>query len=141
MAISTYQVYLMYKATAEGAWAKLIDIVDYPDLKGDPQMIDTTTLSDGEETQIPGIRAAESRQFTANYTKADYIKVKALEGQDIPYAVYFGGDSSGVPDGHNGQFEGVGMVSVTPLGAGTNDVVRMRLTMAMSVPFEEASAS
>ena len=44
MAISTYKVFLM-KKTSE-TWSKLIDIKDFPDLGGSPELLETTTLSD-----------------------------------------------------------------------------------------------
>lgn len=34
MAISTYKVYLMHKASASGDYTKLVDIKDFPDLGG-----------------------------------------------------------------------------------------------------------
>lgn len=48
MAINTYKVFLMKGATSGGntTWTKLIDIKDFPDLGGSPEMLETTTLSD-----------------------------------------------------------------------------------------------
>ena len=34
MAISTYKVFLMHKASSEGTYTKLIDIKEFPDLGG-----------------------------------------------------------------------------------------------------------
>ena len=48
MAISTYKVFLMKKTT--DAYEKLIDIKDFPDLGGAPEMLETTTLSDRMQT-------------------------------------------------------------------------------------------
>ena len=36
MAISTYKVFLMHKASSEGTYTKLIDIKEFPDLGGEP---------------------------------------------------------------------------------------------------------
>ena len=56
MAISSYKTFLMKgTGTSEITWSKLIDIKDYPDLGGTPEMLETTTLSDGSQTYIPGI--------------------------------------------------------------------------------------
>ena len=44
MAISTYMTFLMHKK--ETAWEKLLDITEFPDLGGDPELLETTTLSD-----------------------------------------------------------------------------------------------
>lgn len=43
------------------AWAKLADIVDFSDLHGDPNMLDTTDLSCGAQTQTDGVRTAAPR--------------------------------------------------------------------------------
>lgn len=117
MAISTYKVFLM-KQTAE-AWEKLVDIKEFPDLGGEPEMLETTTLSDKMQTYIAGIQSLEGLSFNANYTKADFKKLKALEGKTEKYAVWFGGtESAGVltPDGSEGKFEFDGQLSVYPVG-------------------------
>ena len=64
MAISTYKVFLM-KKTSE-TWSKLIDIKDFPDLGGSPELLETTTLSDKMQTYIPGIQSLDALEFTAN---------------------------------------------------------------------------
>lgn len=133
MAISTYKVFLMKKDTA--AYAKLIDIKKFPDLGGTPEMLDTTTLSDKMETHIPGIQKLDGLEFTANYTKEDYAKLKALEDTEAEYAVWFGGTEVGgevTPTGSDGKFNFKGKLSVYPVGAGTNEVVEMNITIAPS---------
>ena len=50
MAISTYKIFLMKKATAGETYEKVIDIKDFPDLGGAPEMLETTTLSDKMQT-------------------------------------------------------------------------------------------
>ena len=135
MAISTYKVFLM-KQTAE-AWEKLVDIKEFPDLSGEPEMLETTTLSDKMQTYIAGIQSLEGLSFNANYTKADFKKLKALEGKTEKYAVWFGGtESAGVltPDGSEGKFEFDGQLSVYPVGGGVNEVVDMNITVAPSTP-------
>lgn len=135
MAISTYKVFLM-KQTAE-AWEKLVDIKEFPDLGGEPEMLETTTLSDKMQTYIAGIQSLEGLSFNANYTKADFKKLKALEGKTEKYAVWFGGtESAGVltPDGSGGKFEFDGQLSVYPVGGGVNEVVDMNITVAPSTP-------
>ena len=139
MAISTYKIFLMQKNTS--TWEKLIDIKEFPDLGGAPEMLETTTLSDKMQTYIPGIQSLDALEFTANYTKADYTTLKALEGEENEYAVWFGGtESSGVvtPDGSNGKFAFKGALSVFASGGGVNEVVDMTITIAPSTPIEMA---
>lgn len=143
MAISTYKVFLMHKATAAEAYTKLIDIKEFPDLGGEPEMLETTTLSDKMQTYIAGIQSLEGLSFLSNYDKADYAKLKALEGKKEQYAVWFGGTEAGgvvTPDGSNGKFSFDGELSVYPVGGGVNEVVDMNITIAPStvITFAEA---
>lgn len=141
MAISTYKVFLMKKT--ENAYEKLVDIKDFPDLGGAPEMLETTTLSDKMQTYIPGIQSLDALAFTANYTKDDYTKLKALEGVENDYAVWFGGtEKAGVvtPTGTDGKFEFKGQLSAYPVGGGVNEVVDMNITIAPSTPITMAEA-
>lgn len=134
MAISTYKVFLMKKGTGD-TYEKLVDIKDFPDLGGTPEMLETTTLSDGMQTYIPGIQSLDALEFTANYTKEDFTKLKALEGLDNDYSVWFGGTVSGntvTPTGEHGKFNFKGALSVFPVGGGVNEVVGMNITIAPS---------
>ena len=141
MAISTYKVFLMKKT--ENAYEKLVDIKDFPDLGGAPEMLETTTLSDKMQTYIPGIQSLDALAFTANYTKEDYTELKALEGVENDYAVWFGGtEAAGVvtPTGTDGKFEFKGQLSAYPVGGGVNEVVDMNITIAPSTPITMAEA-
>lgn len=133
MAISTYKVFLMKKTG--NSYEKLVDIKDFPDLGGAPEMLETTTLSDGAQTYIPGIQSQEALEFTANYTKADFDTLKALEGQEIDFAVWLGGTvAAGVatPTGSDGKFAFKGQLSVFVVGGGVNEVVDMTISIAPS---------
>lgn len=137
MAISTYKVFLMKKESAGSTWKKLIDIKDFPDLGGSPEMLETTTLSDKMQTYIPGIQSLDALEFTANYTKTDFDALKALEGKEDEFAVWFGGTDAGdtlTPDGTDGKFKFKGQLSVHPVGSGVNEIVNMTITIAPSTP-------
>lgn len=137
MAISTYKVFLMHKASSGSTYTKLTDIKEFPDLGGEPEMLETTTLSDKMQTYIAGIQSMDGLSFSANYDMAEYKKLKALEGKKESYAVWFGGtESAGVvtPDGSNGKFAFDGELSVYPVGGGVNEVVGMNITIAPSTP-------
>ena len=138
MAISTYQVFLMVKGVSD--YSKLVDIKSFPDLGGSPETLDTTTLSDNMTTSIPGIQSLEALSFDANYTKESYSTLAEQSKTDLAsdegtdYAVWFGADSEGNPDGHNGKFSFKGKMSVNPTGGGVNEVVGMNITIAPSTP-------
>lgn len=55
MATSTYMTFLMHKK--ETAWEKLLDITEFPDLGGDPELLETTTLSDKMQTYVNGVQS------------------------------------------------------------------------------------
>ena len=142
MAISTYKVFLMKKGTEPDTYEKLVDIKEFPDLGGEPEMLETTTLSDNMQTYIPGVQSLDALEFTANYTKEDFTKLKALEGQECEFAVWFGGTGEGgtlTPTGTDGKFEFTGQLSVFPVGGGVNEVVDMTVTIAPSTPITMAS--
>lgn len=139
MAISTYKVYLMKKS--DSTYSKLIDIKEFPDIGGDPEMLETTTLSDKMQTFIMGIQSNEALSFTANYTKADFTALQALEGTEVDYAIWFGATESGgsvTPDGSNGKFSFKGELSVHVNGGGVNEVVEMTVTIAPTTAIEFA---
>lgn len=141
MAISTYKIFLMMKK--EASYEKLIDIKDFPDLGGAPEMLETTTLSDKMQTYIPGIQSLDALEFTANYTKEDFMKLKALEGVEHEYAVWFGGTEAAnvlTPTGTDGKFQFKGQLSAFPVGGGVNEVVGMTVTIAPSTPITMAEA-
>jgi hypothetical protein len=131
MARSTYGVYLMHKETGD-TYSKLVDIKDFPDLGGSPELLETTTLSDSMQTYIEGIQSSDALEFTANYTKEDYTKCNALKGKKEAYAVYFG------EDGIDGKFAFDGYLSARVNGGGVNEVVGMTISIA---PASEIKAS
>lgn len=138
MAISTYMTYLMHGTTASSSttWSKLVDIKDFPALGGEPERIDVTTLSDSQYLYIPGIQTMESMTFTANYDATTFATLKALEGKDDDYAVWFGGkagsDGSIAPDGSRGKVSFKGELSVYVDGGSVNEAVNMKITIMPS---------
>ena len=143
MAISTYKIFLM--VSEDGSkYDKLIDIKSFPDLGGAPEMLETTTLSDAMQTYIPGIQSLDALEFEANYTKADFAKLKAMEGTEKQYAVWFGGTGEGetlTPTGSDGKFKFKGQLSVYPVGSGVNEVVNLNINIAPSTPITLDDAS
>ena len=135
MAISTYKSFLMHKKSS--TYEKLVDIKSFPDLGGSPELLETTTLSDGMTTNILGIQSLDALEFECNYTLADYTKLKEMEGTDKQFAVWLGGTESGgtiTPDGSDGKFEFNGQLSVYVNGGGVNEVRNMTVSIAASTP-------
>lgn len=124
MAMNTYQVTLKWGTSAETV-AKVIDIKDFPDLMGEPEMLETTTLSDGQVTNIPGIKSSDSMAFTYNFTSADFAAVEADANKPLYYELDF-------PDGSNFTWEGQHTSSIP--GKGVNEVIEAVINIAASTP-------
>ena len=125
MAISTYGVTLKW-GTDSATVSKVIDIKNFPDLGGAPELIETTTLSDDAQTFINGIQSLSAFEFTANYTKADFEAVLADEGKELYYQLEFGNA------GDEGIFEWQGEHTVWVTGADVNGVVEMVISVVPS---------
>ena len=130
MAINTYGVTLKWGVSAD-AVAKVIDIKDFPDLISDPELLETTTLSDAQVTNIPGIKGSDMLTFTYNFTKEDFAAVEADANKPLHYALEFS-------DGSKFTWEGQ-HTSGLP-GKGVNEVIEATVNIAAStaVTFEAA---
>ena len=136
MATSTYKTFLMKKGTGD-TYEKLVDIKDFPDLGGSPELLETTTLSDAMQTFIEGIMSSDALPFTLNYDLTTYETLLALKGIETEFSVWFGGtESAGVvtPTGNEGKFNFKGLLSVRVLGKGSNEVREMEVSIAPSTP-------
>lgn len=141
MATSTYMTFLMHKKS-DNEYEKLVDITEFPDLGSDPEMLETTTLSDKMQTFILGIQSNSGLSFSANYDHTDYLALKALAGKTEGYAVWFGGtegtDGKVTPSGEDGKFSFDGQLSAHVTGGSANEVRGMAITIAPSTPIVEA---
>ena len=136
MASSTYKTFLMKKGTGT-AYEKLVDIKDFPDIGGSPEMLETTTLSDSMQTYVEGIQSQDALEFTINYDLETYQTLLALKGTETEFAVWFGGtESAGVvtPTGDEGKFNFKGYLSVKVVGKGVNEVKEAIISIAPSTP-------
>ena len=135
MASSTYKTFLMKKGTDN--YEKLVDIKDFPDIGGSPELLETTTLSDSMQTYIEGIMSADAMEFTINYDLDTYETLLAMKGTETEFAIWFGGTESNgevTPSGSEGKFEFKGYLSVRVLGKGVNEVREATVSIAPSTP-------
>lgn len=134
MATSTYMTFLMHKKSTGDTWEKLIDITEFPNLGTDPEMLETTTLSDRMQTFIMGIQGNEAMTFNTNYDKTGFTALKALRNKVEQYGVWFGGteeeDGTVTPTGTEGKFNFPGQLNVHVTGGGVNEVRGMAITIA-----------
>lgn len=140
MAISTINTYLLDGGATTGVQTfttALVDIKDFPDLEGEREEIDVTTLSDASRKFIDGVKNNASWVFTCNYTKATYEALDALDGTEKYYGVFLGSLSGSNPTGSDGMFVTKGKLSVMKSGGGVNDPHEMsvKITLTDSVTF------
>ena len=128
MAINTYGIQLLWGESAETV-AKVVDIKDFPDMIGEAEMLETTTLSDAAVTNIPGIRSSDTLTFTCNYTKADFTAVNADANKALYYALEFSDGS---------KFTWQGQHTCGLPGKGVNEVVEFTINIAASTAVEFA---
>lgn len=127
----SYKTFLMQKKTS--TYEKLLDIKDYPDLFGSPEMLETTTLSNRGRTYEPGIDENEALEFTANYDLETFKTLRGMKDTENDFAVWFGGTEAGnvlTPTGSDGKFKFKGKLSVSLVGKGVNEVREMKITIA-----------
>lgn len=124
MAISSYNIILKTAESGTGPYTKIVDIKDFPDLGSAPDTIEVTTLSDKMKRYIKGLQDTGSLEFTYNFTKAEFEKVKKLDDTKKHYfELDFGNDG----EGGEGKFYFSGQVSTYPVGTGTGSVVEAKL--------------
>lgn len=126
MAMNTYGITLKWGET-ESAVSKVVDIKDFPDMIGTPEMLETTTLSDAQVTNIPGIKSSDTLTFTCNYTKADFTAVNADAEKALHYVLEFSDGS---------KFAWQGQHTCGLPGKGVNEVVEFTINIAASTPVE-----
>ena len=122
MALSSYNVQLKW-GTADGSVTKKIDIKDFPDLIGDPNLLETTTLSDASQTYIPGIKSVDLLTFTFNLDATSGKAVKDDEGKSLYYEL-------SLSDGTTFEWQGSHTLGVP--GKGVDEVLEGTINIAPS---------
>lgn len=110
-------------------------IKDYPDLGGKPELIETTTLADVNQTFIPGIQTYSDFSFTANYESSVYSAIKTAgetaiaNNEPIACSVNFMALSSAGTGTSTGSVSFYAFPSVFITGGGVNEVRNMTITL------------
>ena len=132
MARNTMFSFLMEgTGTSTLSYSKVCDIQTYPEIGGSPESLDATSLTNWARVYIEGIEETQSLlSFTCNYELTDYQTVKALEGSERHWAIWFGGTKSGstvTPTGSAGKFIFDGYLHAHVLGKGVNEVAEFQI--------------
>lgn len=120
MAVISKGITLSYKT--EQAFVALTNLQDIPDLGGEVESIEITTLSDEAHKYTDGIKNyGESISFTFLYDKTQFSALNALESCDWKVVL---------PDNTNCVFTGKGSVKLN--GVGVNEALTYTLSIKPS---------
>lgn len=134
MASSTAITTLKSSATQGGAYTKLVDILNYPDLGATPSKLDTTDLTQPVyKTSILGLQEIPDLTFECNYDETAYAAIVAMAGTTLWFHLEFGSA------GADGVFEWSGQVAVFAMGGGVDEVRKMTVTCSASTAISKAS--
>lgn len=138
--ILSKDVELQYSATSTGTFAKLNGLFEFPDLGGEPDMIDVTNLSDESFKYIHGLKDYGSLSFGFIYdgmgSSSNYKLLRDMEedGATVYWKVVIpaAGD-----DGATGiEFSFTGVPAVYMSGTGVNSRLEFQLSIALDSDIE-----
>lgn len=142
--VNSVGVFLMKGTGSSGSvtYSKLVDITDFPDMGGAPETLDGTTLSDEMEMQEEGIIKLGALEFTTflDADATDYESLVALKGTETQFALYIGKNASGAPDGHVMKLGWKGKLSCWIVGAGVNELIKVKISIARTTAVTEITA-
>lgn len=126
--ILTKGIKFSYSTTSAGSYTEVPDLQEIPDLGGDVETVEVTTLADGAKRYIKGLVDYGDLEFTFLYDNSTAnSSYRILRGLEEAEAVnYF---KVTLPD--DTEFTFSGQVSTKISGAGTNDA--MQFTCAIAV--------
>lgn len=126
MAISTAITTLKSSTTQGGVYAKVTDIVSYPDMGSTPTKLDTTDLTASAfKTFIFGLQEAPDLTFECNYDETVFNTINGLTGIRW-FNLEFG------TAGADGIFEWSGEIKVYAMGGGVDEVRKMTVVTSMA---------
>lgn len=109
MAVISKGITLSYKAGSAGEFVELTNLQEIPELGGDTEAIEITTLADGAHMYTDGIKNyGDSLAFKFLYEKAQFATLNGLEG-DVEWKV-------ALPDGEACTFGGTCSVKLDGVG-------------------------
>lgn len=118
---------LGYSVLPVVSYTNLPDLQDIPDLGGEVEKVETTTLSDAARTYINGIKDYGDLQFTFLYGGAAADSFRILDG--LSESTQYGWQVE-LEDGTTFTFEGAPSIKLN--GAGVNEALTCVLSIALS---------
>lgn len=108
-------------------------IKDYPDLGGSPELLETTTCTDDQDTHINGIQNLDALSFTLNYALGTYRSVVTWK-DELWWEVRMEASTGSNSFETIGSFYFKGSPSIYVSGKGVNEVREMVITIASTTP-------
>lgn len=131
MATISKGIKLSYKAASGSTYTELTNLQEIPDLGGETEAIEITTLADAAHTYTDGIKNyGDSLEFKFLYEKAQFTALNALTGA-VEWKVE-------LPDGEACSFSG--SCSVKLDGVGVNAALTYTLAVRPSTEMAWANA-
>lgn len=116
---------LSYKASGGNSFTDLTNLQEIPDLGGDTDAVEVTTLDDAAHMYINGLKDyGESLDFTFLYDKTQFTTLNGLSGT-TEWKVTFPGTSA-----NTFTFSGESSVKIN--GVGVNDAITYTLSVKPS---------
>ena len=131
---STINTVLKVGATA-AAIAQISKIKSYPQLFGEPELLETTDLEDTMTTHVFGVQDIPLMNFTFNHDMTAFEAYKALEGAEQLFELDFGAN------GVDGKFSWKGMLSVYINEGSVNGVRDMTLAVTPTTEIKAEAAA
>lgn len=143
MPISTSNTHLYYSKT--GTWTEVAPIKTVPAMFGEPETLETTTLSDSAQTYIQGIKKVDGNlQFGMNYDGAVVDSIIAMKGTSYTWLLVVGGTvtagtTPALSTDNKGAFTWAGTCDVGISEAKVNAVYESTLYVSPSTPITKTA--
>lgn len=138
MATSSYLARVIYKKAGDSNYKLLCPAKTIGTPIGTPNNIETTTLEDGTQTFIEGIKTSDAIAISANLDNDLYTSINALKGQKLEFIFLYGSDGVGGAL----KVKRGGTVTVTPNEVGgTDTVLEMTVTITPNTDAEVIDAT
>lgn len=109
--LATIGITLSYKAASGSSFTSIENVLEIPELGGDVDKIETTTLKSTAHEYIPGLRNnGDNIGIKCLYVKDEYDAVRALSGE-CDWKVEF-------PDGNGFEWKGTPSVKLDAISVG-----------------------
>lgn len=131
---STEGVKISVSDSASGTFVEIPDLQEVPEMGGDPEQIDVTTLKDKVKRSIPGIKDLGDLAFTFLYSKTNFLELN--EKLDSKTKYYWKVEFS---DGLVMSFEAIPNLKLA--GGGVNAALTYSINMSLQSEIVPSSAA